>query len=259
MAIPTSRSEFKEYCLRQLGKPVIKINMDDTQVEDCIDDAINHFVTYHYDGFKHMYLAYELTQADINRGHLITSDNAIDPKNNFLSITGIWPVTTMTINGDDFDVGYQYNLANIHKIAEAGLIEYDMLQRHLSLIDRMFSGERSTRFHSTDNKLMIDVNWGQDIKAGNWLILEVYAKIDFDDATVAGSTNVWNSIFLKKYCVAALKKVWGSNLKKFNDVTLPGGITLNGQGVYEEAVQELEKIEEEMQLRFSPPEEFFIG
>src|SRR5210317_90772 len=271
MANPNTRETLKQYALRALGKPVIEINVEDDQLEDRIDEALQFFAQYHYDGIERMYLKYQITAADITRARANTSTvvtdtadstvsatwqegtNYIPVPDSVVSILEVFPFTDKS-NLNMFDVRYQLRLNDLYDFSSTSIIHYDMALRHLDFLDHILVGEKPVRFNQYNNRLYIDMDWNFDIQVGEYLIIECYRKLD---PTVM--TDVYNDIYLKRYVTALFKRQWASNLKKFNGVTMIGGVTLNGQTLFEEAQEDIRKLEEEIRGTYETPETYMIG
>ena len=271
MAIPTTKSTFKEYCLRSLGKPVIEINVDDDQVDDRIDEALQYFAQYHYDGIERVYLKHAITQAEIDRAATNTSETATDKVDN--TITAAWtegkgflpvPDSVMSVvkifdftdknTTNMFDVRYQLRLNDLYDFSSESIIHYEMTMQHLDLLDHILVGEKPIRFNQHQNRLYIDMDWSQDVNVGDFIIIECYRKLD-----PATYTDVFNDIYLKRYTTALIKRQWGANLSKFEGVQMLGGVTLNGAKLFEEAQADIEKLEEQIQLAYELPPNYMIG
>ena len=259
MAEPASRENLKQYALRALGKPVIEINVDDDQLEDRIDEALQYFAQYHYDGIKRTYLKYKLTDADKTRLTGTSSETATRDStsttwiedNNFLivpssivSVINIFPFSDKG-NLNLFDVRYQLRLNDLYDFSSTSVINYDVVLRHLDFLDHILVGEKPLRFNQHDNRLYVDMDWKNDLQVGEHLIIECYRKLD-----PTTFTDVNNDLFLKRYVTALFKKQWGANLSKFNGVAMLGGVTLNGQQIYSEALTDIQKLEEELRTTY---------
>ena len=268
MAEPASRENLKQYALRALGKPVIEINADDDQLEDRIDEAIQYFAQYHYDGVKRTYLKYQYTQADKNRmtgdsseTATVGSDSTIWKEgNNFLaipssilSVINIFPFSNKG-NLNLFDVRYQLRLNDLYDFSSTSIINYDNVLRHLDFLDHILVGEKPMRFNQHDNRLYIDMDWKNDLQEDEYLVIECYRRLDPNTYT-----DVFNDIFLKRYVTALFKKQWGANLSKFNGVAMVGGVTLNGQQIYSESLADIEKLEQEIRSTYELNPAFMIG
>ena len=257
MATISSRPDFKNYCLRRLGFPVIELNLDDDQIEDRIDDALQYWQDYHFDGTQKVYYIKAITQTDINNKYLNLAD-AKDGSNNAMDIIGvtrIFPVQDSQATVSMFDLRYQLRLNELYDFTSASYINYTLTAQHLRSLELLFSGEVPIRFQRHMQRLYIDWAWGaSEAPVGTVVIAEAYANI-----VPALYNKVWNDRWLKEYATALIKRSWGNNLKKFSGIQLPGGVTLNGDKIYEEAVGEIEKLETEMQVEYGAPLEFLMN
>ena len=268
----TSRETLKQYALRALGKPVIEINVEDDQVEDSIDEALQYFAQYHYDGVERMYLKYQITSDDITRARsdetlttvtdtadsTVTASfkegkNYIPMPSNVMSVIQVFPFTDKAAL-NLFDVRYQLRLNDLYDFSSTSIIHYDMTLRHLDLLDHILVGERPIRYQMHKNRLYIDMDWQNDIDAGDYLIIECYRKLD-------GSTftDIFDDIFLKKYLIQLVKRQWGQNLSKFQGVAMLGGVQMNGEQIYSQAIEEITKLEEQIQLSYELPPNYMVG
>jgi hypothetical protein len=247
MAIPASKEQLKDWCLRQLGHPVIEINVDDDQVEDRIDEAFQYFRDFHYDGVEKYYLKHQVTETDkINRYIPITD--------NIIGVTRIFPVGSTNASVNMFDLRYQLRLHELYDFTSTSYVNYVLTMQHIRTLDLLFSGETPIRFSRHTNKLHIDWNWEYDIEIGEWIIIESFIVIDPDQYN-----DVYNDRMLKKLATAYIKKQWGNNMKKFAGMQLPGGITMNGQQIYEEAVTEIKELEDLIRDTYEEPPQFLMG
>ena len=271
MAEPATRESLKQYALRALGKPVIEINADDDQLEDRLDEALQYFAQYHYDGVERTFLKYEVTQADVDRIKTPTGDTASTitknsvttawtEQNNFivvpeavLAVTRIFPLSNRG-NQNLFDIRYQLRLNDLYDFSSTSIIHYDMVLRHLDFLDHILVGEKPIRFNQYNNKLFVDMDWKTDISVGEFLVIECFRKLD-----PTTFTDVYNDIYLKRYTTALFKKQWGANLSKFNGVAMLGGVTLNGQQIFQEAQNDIEKLETEIRGTYETPVTYMIG
>jgi hypothetical protein len=243
---PASREELKNYCKRQLGDPVIEINLSPEQEEDCIELSIQFFQQFHFDAVEMVYLKHEMTANDISNQYITVSDAVV-------SVARVLPFSARTRGIDLFDIRYQILLNDIYSIQSTDLIYYNQVKMQLQLINDLLVGEKPVRFNRHMNRLFIDMDWPTDIAEGEFLIIEAYRILDPNQFT-----DVYNDLYLKKYVTAQMKKQWGNNLKKFEGVQLPGGVTLNGQRIYEEAVEEIKELEQEVESRYQLPVDFFL-
>jgi hypothetical protein len=318
MAKPTTRKEFKDYCLRRLGWPVIDINVDDDQVEDRIDDSLQFFHDYHFDGCERIYMKHKFTQADIDRRWIYCPDPVI-------FVTGVLPFDQSNSSINMFDLRYQLRLHDLYDFTSVSYVSYEITMQHIRTLNLLFSGTPQFRFNRHLNKLFLDIDWSSDAKVGDYVIIECYRALipdviqmsgtisgaigdttitgtntKFDQEVVendfvqlsngseiqirfinspteivlataltstlssvtmtrAGVSDVWNDRFLKQYATAKIKYQWGSNLSKFAGIQLPGGITLDGPRIMQEAQVEIDKLEEDMHSLNVLPSEFFLG
>ena len=268
----TTRETLKQYCLRALGKPVIEINVEDDQVEDRIDEALQYFAQYHYDGVERMYLKYQITADDITRAKTDetlstvtdTADrtvtaafkegkNYIPMPSSVVSVTRLFDFTDKA-NLNLFDVRYQLRLNDLYDFSSTSIIHYDMTLRHLDMLDHILVGERPIRFNQHKNRLYIDMDWSNDVDAGDFIIIECYRKLD-----PSTFTDIFDDIFLKKYLIQLIKKQWGTNLSKFQGVAMLGGVQMNGEQIYSQAQEEINKLEEQIQLSYELPPNYMMG
>ena len=247
MAI-TTRQNLIDYCLRRLGAPVTEINVDDDQVSDRIDDAIEFFQEYHFDGVEKVFLKHTITQDDIDNEYLVVVDPVI-------SVLRILPIPNFNaFQTGFFNEEYQLRLQDLENFRASTMIDWAMSQVNFSLVEHLFSVQPTLLFNRKQNKMYLETDWADKFSVGTILIIEAYRALD-----PATYTEVYNDMFLKKYATALIKQQWGSNLKKFTGVTLPGGVTLDGQTIFSEALEEITKIEEEMSLKYELPPDGFIG
>ena len=260
MATPSSREQLKQYALRALGKPVIDINVDDDQLEDRLDEAYQYYAQYHYDGIRRTYLKYQYTQADKTRmtantsaetatkngvsSSFVEGQNFLVVPESVISVINIFPFSDKG-NLNLFDVRYQLRLNDLYDFSSTSIINYDVVLRHLDFLDHILVGEKPLRFNQHDNRLYVDMDWEEDLQVGEFLVIECYRKLD-----PTTFTDVNDDVFLKRYVTALFKKQWGANLSKFNGVAMLGGVTLNGQQIYSEALSDIEKLETELRTTY---------
>ena len=262
MAAPSTRETLKQYCLRNLGKPVIDINVDDDQVEDRIDEALQYFAQYHVDGVERMYLKYEVTQADVTRmttdsTESITEDgvtttwkqgeNFLVVPSSVISVVNVFPLSDRA-NLNFFDVRYQLRLNDLYDFSSTSIVHYEMTMQHLDFLDHILVGEKPMRFNQLSNKLFLDMDWSNDITVGEFLIFEVYRKVD-----PATYTDLFDDLYLKRYTTTLIKRQWGQNLSKFSGTAMLGGVTLNGPELFSTAIDEQSRLEEEIRLNYEEP------
>jgi len=312
-----TREEFKDYCLRRLGFPVIEINVDEDQVEDRVEDSLQFFYDYHFDGTEKMFLKHRITEEDVKR-RWIYCPEPISFVNN------VFPFDDSNSSVNMFDLRYQLRLHDLYDFTSVSYVSYEITMQHIQTLQLLFSGKPQFRFNRKQNKLFLDIDWDRYVNPGEYVIVECYRNLTPDNIMLTGTVNlndstktvlgtntrfdaeivendfvqfgdksllvkriisptelelanvptentsnvsmsivgnsaVWNDRFLKQYATAKIKYQWGTNLSKFAGIQLPGGVTLDGPRIMEEARVELEKIEEDMYTMSSLPSEIFIG
>ena len=321
MAQPNSRTTLIDYCLRSLGSPVIEINVDEDQVDDRIDEALQFYQTYHADSIEKFYLKHEVTNSSLTltaaiatnftvgetitggtsgakavvktvSGSIITYNRPKDLNKKFAAaetITGgtssstavissiskgdiengyitvpnlitdvvrVMPIRDSVSSSDMFDIRYQIHLNDLHSVGFMGnLTEYVMSQQYLSLLDTVIdSDDKHINFDKHQNKLDIFMDWDKEVIKGDYLVVECYRIIDPNTYT-----DVYNDYFLKRYATALIKRQWGTNLIKFEGMVMPGGVTFNGRQMFDDATEEITKLEEEARLNWEQPVDFMVG
>jgi len=317
MAQPTTRLQFIDYCKRRLGFPVIDINVDDDQVSDRIDDALQFFEDYHFDGVERIYMKHRITQEDINRRWIYCPDAVT-------FVTGVFPFDDSNSSINMFDLRYQLRLHDLYDFTSVSYVSYEITMQHIRTLNLLFSGTPQFRFNRKQNKIFLDVDWERDFEVGNYVVMDCYRAMRpttliltgtgtavtsantitgtntvFDEEllegdiitldgqelqikqiisptvlttigpvttnvtngtlTKPGNSEVFNDRFLKQYATALIKYQWGSNLSKFAGIQMPGGVTLDGVRIMQEAREEMDKIEEQMFNFNSLPSEIFTG
>jgi hypothetical protein len=281
MAKPATRQQLIDYCLRRLGAPVLEINVDDDQIDDLVDDALQYFQERHFDGVERMYLKYKLSQADLDRGKAkgtngvgivtttststnisgygtVTSNfyetsNFIQVPDSVIGIEKVFKFDTSSISGGMFSIKYQLFLNDLYYFNSVELLQYAMTKTYLEDIDFLLTTDKQVRYNKRQDRLYLDIDWGAQT-VDTFLVLDCYRILDPNTYT-----NVYNDSFLKKYLTSLIKRQWGQNLIKFRGVKLPGGIELNGREIYEDAERELESIKQVMALEYELPPYDFIG
>ena len=281
MAKPASRAQLVDYCLRKLGAPVLEINLDDDQIDDLVDDAIQLFNERHFDGVERMYLKYELTQEDIDRGQakntegvgIVTTtatstnisgygtttsnwyetSNFLQVPDSVVGVEKIFKFDSSTISGWMFSIKYQLFLNDLYRFNSIELLQYSMTKSYLEDIDFLLTTDKQVRFNKRQDRLYLDIDWGSET-AGNYLVLDCYRALD-----PTSFTQVYNDVFLKQYLTALMKRQWGQNLIKFRGVKLPGGIELNGREIFDDAEKEIESLRSRMSSEYELPPYDCIG
>ena len=286
MANPASRQELVDYAKRQLGYPVLEINLADEQIEDLLDDTIQMYQNRHMDGVELMYLKYKVDQQFIDAvgaggasnvvGITTTSTTAnitgigstgvgittyrFEETQNFLQIPDavigierVWKLDNRAISTNMFSVNYQLFLNEIYWFSSTELLNYTMTKRYLEDINHILHPDKQIRFNRRQNRLYIDTDAGS-LKQDDYLIIQCYRTLDPNEFT-----KVYNDPFLKKYFTALMKRQWGQNMMKFRGVKLPGGVELNGREIYEDGQRELVELEQRMSNEFELPPMDMIG
>ena len=247
MAILATRQAFKDYILRRLGAPVIDINVDNEQVDDRVDDALLKFRDYHFDGTEHVYLSYPVTQEDIVNKYVTLPEDII-------GVTRIFDINDSYNAMNLFNVRYQLHLNELFNISSVSVTPYVVAMRHIEFLEEVFVGKKPIRFNRHTDKLYIDMKWGDDVIPGQYIVIDCYRTINPETYP-----DVWDDPWLKDYTTQLVKRQWGENLKKFEGMNLPGGITFNGQKIWEEANQKIEEMEQRLITDYSLPVTDMIG
>ena len=279
MAKPSTRQGLIDYCLRRLGAPVLEINVDDDQIDDLVDDAIQYFNDRHYDGVERMYLKYKISQDDIDRGKaggeggvgIVTTTGTssivgtsttfsfyensyyIQVPDSVIGVEKIFKFDTSTISNGMFSIKYQLFLNDLYYFNSIELLQYSMVKTYLEDIDFLLSTDKQIRFNKRQDRLYLDLDWKSQEK-DTYLVIDCYRALDPENFT-----QIYNDNFLKMYLTSLIKKQWGQNLIKFNGVKLPGGIELNGRQIYDDALRELDEIKQRMTQEYELPPFDFIG
>ena len=311
-----SRTDLQDYCLRRLGAPVIDINVDEQQVSDRIDDALQYWQEYHFDGVERTYVKHQITgskvhlttsvadnfqkneiitggtsggtakvksatgqditieKMDTNSADFVASETItgsesgatatthpttfytqgdiekgyVPISNNILGITKVFnfggAATNTSRDGELFDLMYQFRMNDLYNLMGADMLYYTVVQSHLTTLEKLLAGERQIRWNRKTDRLYLDTDWDKTFNPGDYLIAEAWALLD-----PATYTEVYDDMFLKKYATALIKKQWGANMSKFSGIQMPGGVTLNGDTIFQEASQEKIQIQQEMQIK----------
>ena len=282
MAQPSTRQELIDYCKRQLGYPVLEINVADEQIDDLVDDAIQFFQERHFDGVYQTFYKYKVTQDDIDRGRSrggnstvgiatttasasivgsATTQFSYEENSNFLQVPpNVIGVTKLfhfdgsaTLTNNMFSVKYQLFLNDIYYWGSTELLTYAMVKTYLEDIDFLLTTQKQIRFNKRQDRLYLDIDWGT-LGVDDYLIIDCYTTLDPNDYS-----RVWNDSFIKPYLTALIKRQWGQNMMKFTGVKLPGGVELNGRQMYDDAQKDLEMIMEKMSNTYELPPLDMIG
>lgn len=246
MAKPATRSEFKDYCLRKLGAPVIHIDLDDNQIEDRIDEALDFWRDYHFDGTELVYLKHQISQQDVNDGYLTIPQK-------YVGVVRIFNFSPSLSSSNMFSFEYQYLLNNAHQITSGGLSDYVIMRQYLTQISEILNGQPMIRFNRLNNKLHLDMS-KEKLVVGQYIIIEAYDGIDSED-----NPEVWGDRWLQNYAAVLIKENWSSVLTKFTGAQLVSGMTFNGEMMLSDAKEERRKLEEEVTKNFGPVMHYYIG
>ena len=277
MAKPTTKQELIDHCLRKLGAPVLEINVSDEQLDDIVDDAVQYFNERHFDGVERMYLKYKITQEDIDRGQAdpLTSNttgivsttatsggfsntwyensNFINCPDSVIGVEKVFKFDTSSISGGMFSIKYQLFLNDLYFFNSVELLQYSMTKRYLEDIDFLLTTDKQIRFNKRQDRLYLDIDWKSQA-VNQFIVLDSYRALDPENFS-----QIYNDSFLKRYCTAMIKKQWGQNLIKFRGVKLPGGIEFNGREIYQDGVEEVNAIREQMSSTYELPPLDMIG
>jgi len=247
MAQPTTRKEFKEFCLRKLGKPVIEINVDPDQTDDRIDEALAYYWDYHFDGTERTFFKHQITADDISNKYITIPEEIIG------AIRVFNLGSQITAGGGMFNVQYQFVLNNIHDLTNYNTINFVMSMQHLQYMEEILVGEQPIRYNRHTNRLFIDTDWDR-LDEGQYIVLECYQIVDPETYS-----DVWKDRWLQNYATAKIKYQWGSNLTKFVGMSLPGNVQFNGEQILNDARDEIQRLEEDMITSYSLPVMDMIG
>ena len=281
MAKPSTRQGLIDYCLRRLGAPVLEINVDDDQIDDLVDDALQYFQERHFDGVERMFLKYKISQEDINRGkakdttgvgivttsatstsisgygtttsNFYENSNFIQVPDSVIGVEKIFKFDTSSISGGLFSIKYQLFLNDLYYFNSVELLQYAMTKTYLEDIDHLLTTDKQIRFNKRQDRLYLDIDWGAQT-VDDFIVIDCYRILDPNSFT-----GVYNDSFLKKYLTSLIKRQWGQNLIKFGGVKLPGGIELNGRQLYDDAERELSELQSRMAMDYELPPYDFIG
>lgn len=258
MSIPTSRTEFRDYCLRKLGSDVIEINVSEEQIEDRIDEALNRYREHHFDSYENVYLARQLTANDV-------SNTSVTLPHGITGVTKIFSVSSIGGQGagslrEPLSTAYQIRASDIFFNPQSSgafamtMLDYYLFKRHMTLIDELLTGTTPVRFNRHKHSLNIDGDWTNVLKTGTWVIIECQSILDPDTYM-----SVWSDLWLQNYATYLIMQQWGQVMSKFTEVRLPGGVVLNGPGLVQYADQKLEALEIELRDVWSSPPSMQVG
>lgn len=253
MATPTSRAELKDYCLRKLGFPVIDINVDDDQLEDRIDDALGKFRDYHYDGTEEIYLAQKV------EGELY-ANNYVDLPNNIIGVTRVMPISGQSISStaatgfNIFDINYQIRLNDFYNLTSSSYTYYYIAREHLEMLNMITVGEIPFSYNRKTNRVQLHSGISGKATTDDYIVFQAIRIVD-----PSSYSKVFNDTWIKDYTTALFKEQWGSNITKYSNYTLPGGLVVNGDKIYSDAVAEVAALEEKLRDVYEAPPAMFVG
>ena len=271
MSKPSTRQGLIDYCLRRLGYPVLEVNVDDDQIDDLIDDAIQYFQERHFDGVERMLLKHEITKENketlktgittttanstvgITTTTFTESQNFMQLPDHVLGVERVLKMDASTISSGLFNIKYQIFLNDLYYYGALDLLNYAMTKTYLEDLSRIITPDTQLRFNKKNHRLYLDIDFGQ-LSDDTFIIIDGYRLLDPSDAPA-----IYNDFWLKRYATAIIKKQWGMNLIKFNGVLLPGGVQLNGRQIYEDALKEIEEIEYSLKTEYEIPPPDLIG
>ena len=271
MSKPSTRQQLIDYSLRKLGFPVLEINVDDDQIDDLVDDALQYFQERHFDGVERVFLKHELTEANLETlrtgittttatsGIGVTNPSFTETQNflqlpdHVLGVEKVFKMDQSTISSGLFNIKYQIFLNDLYYYGALDLMNYAMVKTYLEDLSRLITPDVQLRFNKRKHRLYMDIDWEQ-VSNDTFLIIDCYRLVD-----PASASDVYNDWWLKRYLVATIKKQWGQNLMKFQGVMLPGGVSLNGRQIFDDAVREIEQIEYELKTEYELPPLDLIG
>jgi hypothetical protein len=242
-----SREELKMFALRALGYPLVEIDITDEAANDKIDEALEFFAEYYFDGVDRAFYKHQVTQQDIDNRYIL-----IPP--NIWGVTAIFPFSnSANVQPNIFDLEYQLRQNDLRDITSTSLIYYQQVMNHLALIDQTLTVQRQFRFNRNSDKLYIDMNWINRVTVGSYLLIDCYSVLDPDE-----NPKMWNNRLLKKYLIALFKMQWSMAYSKFDNIQLPGGVSVDGKGMYADAKAEVDDIEQDI-INNGAPINFLVG
>lgn len=237
---PSTREEFKEFCLRRLGKPVIEVNVTDDQIEDALETALAFYTDYHYDGSLRTYLKHRISADDVLNKYITTPDEII-------GVARVFPIVSTGNSDDILSTTTQLKLKAINDLAGFSLAPYVNQMMQYTQMEEILVGQTPIRFNRHMNRIYIDTS-SESLGQGNYLLFEVYTSLN-----PSTYTDVWSDRILQDHCTALIKRQWGQNTLKYDGIQLPGGVTLNGRQIYDDAISEIQQIEDEYKDSYTMP------
>ena len=243
---PASRTELREYCLRALGKPVIQINVEEDQLEDRLEEGLQMYQEFHADATIKTYLKHEISQTDIDNEYVTLTEATI-------GVMAVFPLDSGSTK-NMFDVRYQLYLNDIYDLTKTSIVSYYQVQQHLGVLQEVFSGKPGMRFSRHQDRLYVDVDWSKEFNVGDYLVAECVQIVD-----PTTYTDVFNDMWLKQYTTELFRKQWGNNLIKYQGTQLPGGTTLDGGRILDEAKSNIEILLQDLEGKYQFPVDFAVG
>ena len=243
---PASRTELREYCLRALGKPVIQINVEEDQLEDRLEEGLQMYQEFHGDATIKTFLKHEITQDDIDNSYVTLLEATI-------GVIAVFPLDSGSTK-NMFDVRYQLYLNDIYDLTKTSIVSYYQVQQHLGVLQEVFSGKPGMRFSRHQDRLYVDVDWSKEFNVGDYLVAECVQIVD-----PTTYTDVFNDMWLKQYTTELFRKQWGNNLIKYQGTQLPGGTTLDGGRILDEAKSNIEILLQDLEGKYQFPVDFAVG
>ncbi len=243
---PASRIELKEYCLRALGKPVIQINVENDQLEDRLEEGLQMYQEFHADATIKTYLKHEISQTDIDNEYVTLTEATI-------GVMAVFPLDSGSTK-NMFDVRYQLYLNDIYDLTKTSIVSYYQVQQHLGVLQEVFSGKPGMRFSRHQDRLYVDVDWSKEFNVGDYLVAECVQIVD-----PTTYTDIFNDMWLKQYTTELFRKQWGNNLIKYQGTQLPGGTTLDGGRILDEAKSNIEILLQDLEGKYQFPVDFAVG
>jgi hypothetical protein len=254
MSIPKNRQTFIDHCLRSLGSPVIQINIADEQISDKVDEALRTYQRYHYDAIEHSFFLYKITQKDIDSNYIpitsdvvgiisVMSDSAGNQLTNWMNNLGASMRNMM------YDLSFGSGIGGCGSIGN-----YSMMMTKISDLSMMFNAGLAWSYHQHMNRLIINEGISTKFAVDDYLMLEIYRVIDPQKYP-----DVWGDMWLMEYGAALIGRQWGTNLSKYANVQLPGGLTLDGDKIFDRYDAEVKRLEEELDTRWGLPVDFMVG
>lgn len=231
----TSKTGLIDYCLRELGYPIVQINVTEEQIEDRVEEALERFRTYHYDGIEKVYLAHQMTQENLDTKQIVLDDELI------YGVTKVHHYGSALSSNNLFNLEYQLRVEDLYSLIGADLIAYETSRQHLALLEHVLVGHKQFRYNRYTNIIHLDQNLEKNFVPGTYILVECYRVLN-----PAETPRVWGNQWLRAYTTALIKRQWGANVKKMSNMQLPGGVMFDGQALYDEAMGEIKDLEDDL-------------